>query len=544
MARLTTKPGGGLENPPKVLVLGGGFGGVHATLELEKAARRGEIDLSLVSRDNFFLQQPLMAEVVSGGIQPLHIVSPIRRVARHTRFYKAEVEAIDVETRSVTMRFPGHSHYHYLPYDHLLIAVGGATDLSMLPGMAEHAMPFKTLGDAFYLRNHLISVMEMAEVEEDPERKQELLTFVVVGGGYTGVEVVSEINSFIREAAQSYHRIDPAEARVILLHAGDRILPELDEGLARFGHRLLERDGIEIRLNTRIKGATTRYAIINDGDSIPNKTLVAAIGASPNPLLNTLPCRRDERRRLVTDETLAVPDYPGLWSVGDCAAIPDVVGGGTCPPTAQYAVRQARHVARNILAQIQGRPLQVFRHKNRGSFVPLGEFSAAAEIMNFKLSGFLAWWLYRTYYLLQLPRLERKLKVMLDWTLELLFARDIVQLDVIRTEGISRARYEAGQVVYQQGELARNFYIILKGEVEITRQEEGRTITVATLGPGEYFGEMSLLREVRHTASVRALTPLDLLVMNGSDFTALASSSTDLGRFLESMVERRLSGGD
>ena len=530
-----------VQNPPRVVVLGGGYGGVYAALHLEKAARRGQIELSLVSRDNFFLQHPLMAEVVSGSIQPLHIVNPIRRVARATNFHKAEIESINVEDRKVIIRYPGHAHYHYLSYDHLVIAIGSSTDLSTLPGMAEHAIPFKTLGDAFYLRNHLISVMEMAEVEEDPEQKRELLTFVVVGGGYTGVEVVAEINSFVREAADSYRHIDPSEARVVLLHSGDRILPELDEGLAQFGHRLLERDGIEVYLNRRIRGATAHSAILGDGATIPARTLVAAIGTSPNPVLNSLPCSRDARRRVVTDETLAVPDCPGLWAVGDCAAIPDLINGGTCPPTAQYALRQARHVARNILAYINDQPTQTFRHRNLGVFVPLGEYSAAAEVMKFKLSGFLAWWLYRTYYLYQLPRLERKLKVVLDWTLELFFQRDIVQVDVIRTEGISRAHYQEGESIYCQGELARNFYIILSGEVEVFREENGQVKSVAILGPGEYFGEMSLLREVRHTASVKALTPLNLLVMSGSDFTALASSSTQLGKFLETVVEQRLS---
>lgn len=542
MVSLFRRKRSSVENPPKVVVLGGGYGGVYAALHLEKAARRGQIKLSLVSRDNFFLQQPLMAEVVSGSIQPLHIVNPIRRVARFTDFQKAEIESIDVENRNVVVRYPGHAQYHNLPYDHLIIAVGSSTDLSIMPGMAEHAIPFKTLGDAFYLRNHLISVMEMAEVEDDPEHKKELLTFVVVGGGYTGVEVVSEINSFVREAANSYMHIDPADARVVLLHSRERILPELDEGLAQFGHRLLERDGIEVHLNSRIRGATPQSAMLNDGTIIPTRTLVAAIGSSPNPVLNTLPCSRDPGRRIVTDETLAVPDYPGLWAIGDCAANPDIVGGGSCPPTAQYALRQAKHVAKNIMAQLEGRPTQPFRHRNLGVFVPMGEYSAAAQIMNLKLSGFLAWWLYRTYYLYQLPRIERKLKVVLDWTLELFFQRDIVQLDVIRTEGISRAHYEAGEVVYQQGELARNFYIILGGEVEVFRQENGQSESVVTLGPGEYFGEMSLLREVRHTASVKAVTPLNLLVMSGSDFTAMASSSTQLGKFLESVVEQRLSG--
>ena len=528
------------QNRPKVVILGGGYGGVYAALKLEKAARKGQIDLSLVSRDNFFLHQPLMAEAVSGSIQPPHIVNPIRRLLRSTNFYKAEVEAIDTENRQVTLQYPGHTHYHYLPYDQLLIALGSSTDLSRLPGMAEHAFPFKTLGDAFFLRNHLISVIEMAEIEPDPEEKRELLTFVVVGGGYTGVEVVAEINDFVREAAQSYLHVKSSEARVVLLHSGDRILPELDEGLANFGHRILERKGIEVWLNSRIVGATAQSAVLNGGTTIPTRTLVAAIGSSPNRVLDSLPCPR-ERGRLVVDETLAVSDCPGVWAVGDCAAIPDLVSGGTSPPTAQYALREAQHVARNIMGVINGAKPRPFSHKNLGVFVPLGRFSAAAQILKLKLSGFPAWWLYRTYYLFQIPGIERKLRVVLDWTLELFFRRDIVQMDVIRTEGITRAYYQAGEVIFKQGELARNFYIILNGEVQVFRQQNGTETPVATLGAGEYFGEMALLREMKHTASVRSLTPLNLLVMSGGDFTALASSSTRLGKFLESVIEQRLS---
>ena len=304
-----------------------------------------------MSRDNFFLFQPMLAEVVSGSIEPPHIINPIRRLCRYTDFHQAEIEAVDVASRHVVINHPGHANYSQIPYDHLVVAVGSSTDLSTLPGVAEHAFPFRTLGDALFLRNHLIAVLEMAEVEDDPEAKRELLTFVVAGGGYTGVEVVAEINDFVREAARSYSRVDPAEIRVMLLQSAGRILPELSQGLATFSHRLLERRGIDIRLNVRIRGATSESAILSDGVTLRTRTLVAAIGAAPNRLLDSLPCPRDSRGRLIVDERLAVPGYPGLWAVGDCAAIPDVRRGGTFPPTAQYALRQA---ARNVLATING----------------------------------------------------------------------------------------------------------------------------------------------------------------------------------------------
>ena len=526
-------------SPPRVVVLGGGYGGVYACLALEKAARRGQIELSLVSRDNFFLFQPMLAEVVSGSIEPPHILNPIRRLCRSTSFFQAEIEAVDVDDRNVIIRYPGHVDYRSISFDHLVIAVGSSIDLSALPGVAEHAFPFKTMGDALMLRDHIIGVLERAEVETDPDEKNELLNFVVVGGGYTGVEVAAEINEFVREAAKSYPHVNSEEIDVILLQGAGRILLELAEGLAKFSHRLLVRRGIEIRLNTRIKSATAQSAILSDGAVIPTHTLVAAVGTAPNRLLDTMLCPKGARGRLLVDENLAVQACPGVWGVGDCAAIPDLHGGGTCPPTAQYALAEAKHVARNILATIKGEGLQPFSYKSLGVFVPLGRFSAAAEVLRFKLSGFPAWWLYRTYYLYQLPRLERKLRVVIDWTLQLIFRRDIVKMDVASSEGVSRAHHEAGEIIFRQGELARNFYIILTGQVQVFRQENQRETPMATLGPGEYFGEMSLLRAVRHTASVRALTPTDLLIMSGTDFTALADSSTRFGELLAGVMRQR-----
>jgi len=407
------------QGPPRVVILGGGYGGIYTALGLQKAARRGEIELSLVSQENFFLYQPMLAEVVSGSIEPPHIVNPIRRMLRHTNFYLAEIESVDAQAREVVVRYPGgHAHYERIAYDHLVVAVGSTTDLSRMPGMTEHAFPFKTLRDAFSLRNHLISVMERAEVENVPEELPELLTFVVVGGGYTGVEVAAEINAFVREAAKSYRKVDPEEVKVILLQGASRILPELNEAQAAFSQRQLGRQGIEVRLDTLIQGATAQTAVLGDGVEIPTRTLVAAVGSAPNRLLDTVPGGRDPRGRLAVDETLAVPEQPGIWAVGDCAAVPDLRKGGTCPPTAQYALRQARQLARNIRASIRGEAPRPFSYRSLGVFVPLGRFSAAADVMGLKISGFFAWWLYRTYYLSQLPRLERKLRVMFDWTQE------------------------------------------------------------------------------------------------------------------------------
>jgi len=528
-------------SPPRVVILGGGYGGVYTVLGLQKAARRGLIHLSIVSRENFFLSQPMLAEVVSGSIEPPHIVSPIRRLCSHCDFHQAEIEDVDLEQRRVVIRYPEQPTFQYIPFDHLVIAVGGSTDLSRIPGMSAHSFSFKTLGDAIALRGHLIGVLEKADVEEDGSRKERLLTFIVAGGGYTGVEIAAEINEFIREASRSYRNVDPSEAKVLLLQGASRLLPELDEGPAAFSHRVLERKGIEVRLNSRVAGATAEGIVLTDGSAISARTLVAAIGASNNRLLDKLPGKKDQRGRQVVDSCLGVEGYEGLWAIGDCAAIPDTGKDGTCPPTAQYAVREARHLAKNILASVKGTTVKPFAYKNMGTFVPLGRFSGAAQVMGVNISGFWAWCLYRAYYLYQLPRLKRKIQVLIDWILELLFRRDIVHLNVTPSNQTTRSHYEPGQIVCNQGDLARGFFIILDGQVEVIRERNGVSELVATMGPGEYFGEISLLFGVPHTATIRTLTTVDLLIMNGADLTALANSSSDFGDLLSGVSRQRLS---
>ncbi len=523
---------------PSVVILGGGYGGVHAAIELQRAAKRGEIELTLISRDNFFLFQPMLAEVISGAISPLNVVSPVRRIVPHANVHQAEIEFVDTDERTVAIRYPGHARLTYVKYDHLIFAIGSATDLSQFHGVEEHALPFKTLGDAIRLRNHLISMLEAADVEEDPFEKHCILTFVIAGGGYTGVEVTSEINEFLRVASKSYRNVDPDEFRVILLHRSGRILPELGERLANLSHRLLEKRGIYIRLHTSLVGATGASALLANDVYIPTKTLVATIGASPNPILSDLTCEL-ERGRLVVDDTLAVQGGENLWAVGDCALVPDALRGGFCPPTAQFALRQAKQAAQNVLASIRGMPTKTFRYKSRGVFVPLGGFAAACQSFGVEMSGFIAWWLYRTFYLLQLPRIERRLRVVTDWTMDLIFPPDIVKVDIDRPHGTSRQHYEAGEYIYSRGDIAQDFYVIISGEVEVLHEQDGNETQVAELGVGEYFGEMSLLRNAPRSSSVRANTRVELLVMTGEDFLALASSSLLFGDMLREVVRER-----
>ncbi len=438
----------------RILILGGGFGGVYAAVTLEKLLKaeldRGEVELGLVSRDNYIVFQPMLPEVISGSIGIVDTITPIRRLCPRTNLYTRMIESIDLERRRVVAAAGFGSQQLFLEYDHLVIALGNVTTFAGQSGLAEHALPFKYLGDALVLRNHAIHVLEEADIEPDPEMRRSLLTFVVAGGGFSGVEAVAELNDFVRAAAKSFRNVRPEEIRVLLLHSGELILPELPESLAGFAQRLLMKRGVELRLQTRLAGATADAALLSSGERVPTRTLVSTVPSGPNPLVAALRCRMD-RGRIVTTPYLELHDHPGVWAVGDCALIIDAKTGQPSPPTAQHATREARCVAENIAASLHGTPKRAFAFKALGKMGALGHRSAVAEVFGVKLSGFLAWWLWRMIYLMKLPGLDRKIRVAVDWTLNLLLPPDIVQLRTERSVGIRREHFEAGEVIFHEG---------------------------------------------------------------------------------------------
>jgi len=523
---------------PRVVILGGGFGGVYTALALEKAlSRRDDYEIVLVNSENYFVFQPMLPEVISGTIGLTDVVSPLRRLLRRTDIHIRDVESVDLEKRIVTTSPGFQPHPHLLAFDHLVVAMGTVTDFRGLPGLPEHAMPFKNLGDALALRNHVIRALEEASIERhDLELRKQLLTFVVAGGGFSGVEVAAELNDFVRAVARSYARIDPAEIRVILLHALDRILPEMDESLALFAQKILCKRGVELRLNTRLASATGNAAILAGGEAIPTRTLVSTVPAFAHPLIEALPLPKAKNGRLLTDGHLQVEGSSNVWAVGDCARIsnPD---GMVVPPTAQHATRQADVVAHNILVAIRGGPKRVFDFKGLGKMGSLGHRSAVAEILGVKLSGFLAWWVWRTIYLMKMPGWGRRLKVASAWTLDLILPPELVELRFGRSQGLTQEHFEPGQDVFRQGDLGDRLYIVLSGEAEVRRTDVGGEAVLARLGPGQCFGEMALVNMATRNASVRCLTPMDVLSLPKKDFAVLAANLPDLRRSFE-----RLSG--
>ncbi|HEX8179165.1 MAG TPA: NAD(P)/FAD-dependent oxidoreductase [Pyrinomonadaceae bacterium] len=418
----------------RIVILGGGFGGLYTALHLEKTlARDADIEVTLVNRENFFLFTPMLHEVAASDLDMTHIVNPIRKLLRRVRFFDGDVSYIDLHARRVGVAHGHEQHEHELAYDHLVVALGSVTNFYGLPGLAARALTMKSLGDAIHLRNHMISNLEEADFECCPRVREPLLNFVVAGGGFAGTETIAGMNDFLRAAVAFYPHLSAEMLRVVLVHSGDVILPELGAKLGRYAQRKLGARKVEIHTNAKVTKVTDREVTLSDGTVITTNTLVWTAGTAPHPLIETLPCRR-ARGRIVTDEFMAVPGYPGVWALGDCAAIPDAQTGKDYPPTAQHAIREGRVLAENIRATLRGGRQRAFKFKTIGLLAAIGRRTGVAQIMGINFSGFIAWWLWRSIYLSKLPRFEKKVRVALDWTLDLLFTKDIVQFLTERTE--------------------------------------------------------------------------------------------------------------
>lgn len=531
---------------PRVVILGGGFGGVYAALELERLRRRhDDFDITLVNNENYFVFQPMLPEVISGSIGILDIVSPLRRLLPHTQLLIRGVESIDLDRRQITLSQGFRPRPYLLGYDRLVLALGNVTDFRTMPGLHDHALPFKNLADALRLRNHLIHTIEEASIESDAELRQQLLTFVVAGGGFSGVEVVAELNDFVRHVAKEYPAIDSSELQVILLHSGSRILDrELPDRLSVYAQRILGDRGVQVQLKSRLRTATPDYAVLESGERIPTKTLVSTVPSLPNPIVESLSLEKD-LGKLTTTAFLETADGSGIWAIGDCALIRNPSGVGFAPPTAQHAIRQARTAAQNVVASLRGTKKQEYNFEGLGKMGSLGYRSAVAELVGgIKLSGLLAWLLWRTVYWWKLLGFDRKLKVGIAWALDLLFPPDIVQLRLSSSRGVTQSHFEPGEVIFRQGELGDSLYIILQGEAEVVRNDNGTGRVLAKLHKGQFFGEMALLDQRTRNATIRCTAAMDVLMLHKGDFGALVTNLPEFRASVESVSKHRSENGD
>jgi NADH dehydrogenase len=441
----------GTDRPKRILILGGGFGGLYTALELEKAmARDPHLEVTLVNRENFFLFTPMLHEVAASDLDITHIVNPIRKVLQKVRFFHGEVQSIDLPSRRVHVVHGPEHHQHEIDYEYLVIALGSTTNFYGLPGLKEKALTMKSLGDAIHLRNQLIDLLEEADFECAVGARKDLLTVVVAGGGFAGVETVAAVNDFLREAVTFYPHLARELIRVVLVHPGAVILPELGEKLGLYAQQKLMERGVEVRVNTKVNGVCDRGVELGDGTLISARTLVWTAGTSASPVLETLPCKK-ERGRVVVNEYMEVPGWAGVWAVGDCAVIPDHRTGKPYPPTAQHAMREGKTLARNILVALHGGTKKAFAFSTVGLLAAIGRRAGVANILGVNFSGFVAWFLWRTIYLSKLPRLEKKVRVALDWTLDLVFAKDLVHFMILRSPAISHQEGPEVQLTRETG---------------------------------------------------------------------------------------------
>jgi NADH dehydrogenase len=509
--------------PPHVLILGGGFVAQDAVAALRTPLKRRELTATVVDRDNFFTFHGLVGEMITGRVLPANVVNPARRVFAPADVHVGEIESIDVDAkRVVTSRRLDGARFE-LEYDYAIVGVGSGENLEAYPGLAEHAFRLKRFEDCFRLKSHVVEMFELADIERDADERRRLLTFFVAGGGFSGAELAGELADFVaRLAKKEYRGISRDECRIVIVHPGKTLLPELygsqsTERPARSFPKLVDyamrhagKLGVELMLETKVVGATPNEVYLSNGEHVPTRTIVSAVGSKPWPLLDDLDVPRDPHGRLITDEYLRVDGRSDLWAGGDCAAVPHP-RGGTCPPVALFAKKHGRQIGRNLTRTLAGRPPKPFRSTVIGQAVSLGKRTAVGEMKGLPIKGFPAWLGWRSTVWAVIPSLDRRLRVLADWAIWPIVGRDIVQM------GPSEATvYDVRHHVYQPGETiaegarpVRLVHVIVEGDVDLLASRDGAEHVVESLGPGDYFGrkllELKGAEEARAGSLVRTM---------------------------------------
>ena len=536
--------------PARVLCIGGGYAAMGLKQSLARAHRRGVVELTVVDQNNFHTFHGMAAEMIVGKLQPGQIINPSRRLFHPGRFVCAHVESIDTVQRSVVVSRSLDARQYQLDYDHLVVALGTQDDLSRYPGIAQHAIKLKNYDGCLELRNHIVRMLELAELEADAHERKRLLTFVIAGGNFAGVEVASELADYFDILCRrEFRRIPRDEIRIIVVHSGPRLLPELDSTYPRlvdYVERIVDSQRVEVLRNARLMAATPAEVIVTGDLHLPSRPLVSGTGSAPNPLVGTLPFDRDDRGRLVADAQLRVSTSANVWSAGDCAAVPHVLGG-TCPGLFFYAYTGGVQIGRNILRAIEGRPLEPFSERGLGVAIALGNRRAAGHLKGIPLTGFPAWLVWRTLVVYYTPTTDRRVRTILDWLSWPLLGRDIVSVDMQHNLGIESSLYEAGQTIIRQGDIGRTMYLIQSGEAEVVREEPGGEKVLGVLTAGDHFGEIAVFQNVRRTATVRArsrLAVMELRRETAHSLTGALPSLDDIFRRRPVMKPAARASGD
>jgi NADH:quinone reductase (non-electrogenic) len=522
----------------RIVIVGGGFAGVTLAQRLEHLTGK-ETEIVLLSSENHLVFSPLLAEAVGREISPLHVIVPGRQMVRRTQWLTARATEVDW-LKSELHYATNAGERGAMRFDHLVIACGSVVDLSAVPGLAAYAYPLKTLGDATALGNDLIGRLEEAAVQTGPEERKRLLTVVVIGGGFSGVEVAGAINDLMARALKFYPQLRGNQVRIVLLQRGNRILPELrGESLSFFALKKLRARGIDVRLDVEASEVSAGCIFLKNGERIETRTIVSTVGNTTNPFVKALGLPL-EKGRLKTGADMRISGRSNVWAIGDSACVPNARDGNGSPPTAQFATRQARQLAANLARALRGEHTQAFSFRPLGVMAAIGHRNAVAEICGVRISGLLAWFLWRGAYLTKIPTLLRKFEVAIDWAWSALFRPNITQLNLARTERVGRAHYAAGEFVFRKGDPGEQFYVIERGRAGV--YPDAMLPPVAVLEPGAHFGEGSVLTPGRRrTASIKAETALDLITLRQDDFRKLAENLEAFKKVMRRSVDARQS---
>lgn len=512
-----------------IVIVGGGFAGVYCARRLARRLGHLGTSIALISEENHMVFQPMLPEVVGGSLSPRHVVSPIRLLCRGVDVLRGRVRSLDLNGRSLHLDGGFFSPSIAIGFDHLVFAMGADVDLSRIPGMAEHAFLMRNVGDAMKLRAAIIARMEEANLLEDESARRRLLSFVVVGGGHSGVETAGQMIDLIRGVCRYYDLIQDDEPTVTLVQARERLLPTLDESLGQYTDCQLRRSGVKVILSRRVRAVTASSVLLDDGNRLDATTVVCTVGNAPHPLIVRLGeagmlCV--ERGKIMVNSCGQVMGCPNLWAAGDCAMFPKA-DGGQCPETAQFAMRQGIQIGDNIVAQALAKPLEPFSFKGLGELAVIGHRRAVASILGINFSGFIAWFLWRSVYLGKLPGLDRKLRVMVEWTFDLFFPRDINLLTPQYSSPLEEMHLEAGDPLFRAGEPAFSLYAVKSGRVDIV--DDGGEI-VKSAGPGDHFGERALLEDRIWRFDAVAREPTTLVAIDARTFGKLVGSMGSLDK--------------
>ena len=522
----------------KVAIIGGGFAGVYCARELLRRTQDvAGMTVGVIASENHMVFQPMLPEVAGGSLSPQHVVNPIRMICQGAEVLKGEVTHIDLEKRVITLNGGSFTPQVTVGFEHLMLAPGAGVDLSRIPGMGEHAFLMRTVGDAMKLRAAIISRMEEANLITKPQLRKELLSFVVVGGGYSGVETAGQIQDLIVGARRFYENIEPDEPSVTLIHSGDRLLGMLSESLGTYTGKCLTEMGVKIIFKSRVRAVTAHTVQLGDGVCLAATLVVCTVGNAPHPQITALGASGAlpvERGKVVVESSGRVKGLANVWSAGDCAIFPKA-DGGNCPETAQFAMRQGALVAKNIAASFAGRELKPFRFTGLGELATIGHRKAVAQVFGMRFSGMIAWFMWRSIYLMKLPGFDRKLRVMAEWTFEMFFPRDINLLTPSFSSPLGEMHLEPGDSLFRAGEPAQSLYAVKKGRVDIT---DGQGQLVKSAGPGEHFGERALLGDGIWRFDATAKEPSELVAIDGGTFKTLVKSIGSLDTLFRASAQQ------